>query len=1002
MKKLISLCLALSLIVSLFSVALSVNAASLYDAADLMSGSLFDSTTVITSDGANKNLSNDIWSFYTVAGQGAEQKNISDIAEITVDDGKTLLSKNDREGVKFYAINNNNGKYHSSLGYDGNAAAILKDFDGQIGAHSDFQGLDQLVVETSSGVYNSRRDYNYSADFIVDLGSVCDISGFMVSGSNNERFVPGMYRIYASKEIATLFNNKPLIDFTDSYADDSVAKANANAIFELNDGNKLLARYVAFRFADVCCQNAKDQPYEFIHNNFRGSELAVFGEPVATKEGISATVETSQTPLAPEGYDSLVVATEGNYVLPSKTDITQSKTDTKNPTGNLVDGIYAAGGYDDYSASENANGFGQQSKVLGYIVDDKFYTQVTHQVMDSVAVKKIQIVGHTNPNLKIGRYVLFAGDDKETLYSPENIILDYDNSTIVNEGGVCLLTGNSDNMVSRQQIIDFGEGFKAKYIGMRVYDTCGFIAKSSSAGHNAPGSDGGAVYLRLHEFNVFGQPEYTVENLSYNYDQYKANVDIAHSLIADKNPVYTRATNYLTGEVNANCGLNYVATPDATDTRTLTDSDAVAIGNLLWRGAYYALDLKNAQGQPYAEGEKKDGKTDTFVDNGVDMNQIVAFDMEKPKLIDKLSYISHTSAQLQLHKYQISFADSSEALFTDDAVYTTDVITSTTTAGTVTFKKEIVAQFVGLKVIAGVRPSAVGSYDQVSCYTRLSHLAVFGSTYGSVSTVTFADKEGNKLYEAATDADGYLSKTDITAANDLVPAIFGYKKATDENGQRWSVDVNEPILEDVTITPLYEKDTSLVYTLTHNKVGGETDTRQVQFDEKIVLTDPNANSFKIGSGVIGGAETTTFYAAGDMIVDSSTDAAPDTPSITVVSTLIDKKGGKASWRIFAQAYVPEGFTAVKVGALFISPYTEKQLSKEGISDWTFETLTEKHAFVKGESFKEGVPYAMINLNNVTVSNESPVIRKAKAYLTYTENGATKHVYSDVVTNNFGV
>ena len=992
MKKLISLCLALSLIVSLFSVALSVNAASLYDAADLMSGSLFDSTTVITSDGTNKNLSNDIWSFSTVAGQGAEQKNISDIAEITVDDGKTLLSKNDREGVKFYAINNDNGKYHSSLGYDGNAAAILKDFDGQICAYSDFQGLIQLVVETSSGVYNSRRDYNYSADFIVDLGSVCDISGFMVSGSNNERFVPGMYRIYASKEIATLFNNKPLIDFTDSYADDSVAKANANAIFELNDGNKLLARYVGFRFADVCCQNAKDQTCEFIHNNFRGSELAVFGDTIATKEGISATVETSQPPLAPAGYDSLVIGTEGGYVLPSKTDITQSKTATKHPTGNLLDGLYAAnGGNDDFTASENANGFGQQSKVLGYIVDDKFYTQITHQVMDSVAVKKIQIVGHTNPNLKIGRYVLFAGDDKATLYSPENIILDYDNSTIVNEGGVCLLSGNSDNMISRQQIIDFGEGFKAKYIGMRVYDTCGFIAKSSSAGYNAPGSDGGAVYLRLHEFNVFGKPEYTVENLSYNYDQYKANVDIARSLIADKSPVYTRATNYLTGEVNANYAPNYIATLDAPDTRTLTDSDAVAIGNLLWRGAYYAVDTDS------------DGVTDKFIDNGTDMYQVIAYDMGKDKLVEKVSYMSHTSSELQLHKYQISFADSSEALFSDDAVYTTDVITSSAAAGTVHFKKEIVAQYVGFKVVSGVRPSAVGStYTQNNCYTRLSHLAVFGSTYGSLSTVTFADKEGNKLYEAATDAEGYLSKSDITAANDLVPAIFGYKKATDEYGQLWSQSVNEPILEDVTITPLYEKDTSLVYTLTHNKVGGETDTRQVQFDEKIVLTDPNAKSFKIGSGVIGGAETTTFYAAGDMIVDSSTDAAPTTPSIAIVSTLIDKKGGKASWRIFAQAYVPEGFTAVKVGALFISPYTEKQLSKEGISDWTFETLTEKHAFVKGESFKEGVPYAMINLNNVTVSDESPVIRKAKAYLTYTENGATKHVYSDIVVNNFGV
>jgi len=991
MKKLISLCLALSLIASLFSVSMSVGAASLYDAADLMSGSLFSDTTVITSDGTNKTLSNDIWSFSTVAGQGAEQKNISDVAEITIDDGKTLLSKHDREGVKLYAINNNNGSYTSAMGYEGNEVSILKDFDGQIGAHSDFQGLNQMVAETATGVYNSKRDYNYSADFIVDLGSVCDISGLMVSGSNSERFVPGMYRIYASKEMATLFNNKPLIDFTDSYADDSVAMANANAIFSLNEGNKLLARYVAFRFADVCCLNSKDQGYDFIHNILRGSELAVYGTPVATKAGISATVETSQTALAPSGFESLIITTEGEYVLPSKTDITQSKTGTKNPTANLNDGIYAPGGYDDYTASENSNGYGQHSPTLGYIVDDKFYTQVTHQIMDTVNVKKIQIVGHTNANLKIGRYVLFAGDDKATLYSPENIILDYDNSTIVNEGGVCLLTGNSDNMISRQQIIDFGEGFKAKYIGMRVYDTCGFISKGA-VGYNTPGSDGNAIYLRLHEFNVFGSPEYSVANHNYSYDQYKSNVDIARSLIADKSPVYARATNYLTGEVDANYAPSYVATPEAPDTRTLTDSDAVAIGNLIWKGAYYAVDTDS------------DGKTDKHIENGTDMNQVIAYDMGKAMLIDRLSYMSHSTAKLQLHKYQISFANSADALFGEDAVYTTDVITSTAAAGTVTFKKEIVAQFVGFKVVSGVRPEAVGSYAQSSCYARISHLDVFGTTYGSLSTVTFVDKENNELAKVDTDADGYILEADLKAVNNLVPAIYGYKAKTDENGQVWSADVYGPVLEDITVTPSYEKDSSLVYTLNHNKINGEVDTRQVQFDERVEILDDAAASFKVGDSVIGGASGVTLYVAGDLTVDSSADAAPTVPTVTILNMVEEKKAGKISWRLFQHAYLPEGYTAQKIGALFISPYTEKQLSKEGVSDWTLETLTEKHAYLKAESFKAGAKEAMISLNSITPSDEAPVIRKAKAYITYTADGdsTVKSAYSDAITKNFGV
>lgn len=987
--------LALTMLMSLFSVAFNVSAASHYDELDLLSGSLFDSTAVITSDGTNVSLSNEIWSFSTLAGQGAEYKNISEIEGITIDDGKTLLSKSDREGVKFYAINNNNGTYTSAFDFDGNSEAILKDFDGQVGAHTNFQGLNQLVTETSSGVYNSRRDYNYSADIIVDLGSVCDISGFMVSGSNSERFVPGMYRIYASKERATLYNNKPLIEFTDSYASDSVAMANANAIFSLNEGSKVLARYIMFRFADVCSQNIKDQGYDFMHNNFRGSELAVYGTPVVTKEGVSGTVETSATPAAPEGYDSLVIASEGEYVLPSKTDLSQSKSATKNPTTNLYDGIYAANGYDDYTVTENANGYGQQSSTLGYTVDDSFYSQITHEITTSTKVRKIQVVGHSNAMLTTGRYVLYAGNDKSTLYSPENIIYDYDNSTIVNENNVCALTGNNATLISRQQIFDFGEGFNAKYIGMRVYDPCGYIGKVAGT-YNAPGSDGGAIYLRLHEFNVFGISEYSVTNNAYSFAQYEENVDIARSLIADKAAVYTRYNNYLTGDVGATFTPSYVAVDAAPDTRSLTSSHAIPIGNLLSKGAFYALDLKNSSGVEYAEGETKDNVTDTYVDNGVDMNNVFAYDMGGEMQVESFSFISHTTAALQVAKYQVSFANDAEKLFTDDAVYTTEVLNATASSATLNFRTEIVAQYVGYKVVSGVRPTAVGTYDQGSCYTRLSHIDVFGHPYGSLSTVTFLDKQNNVLHTASTDAQGYLSETDLEFAAGLVPAIYGYNKKIGEKGQEWSADVYGAVLENITVTPAYEKDSTLKYTLTHNKTQGDPVVETVEFDQHVTVTDDAAASFKVGDSVIGGAGSADFYAAGDITVDSSTDAAPTTPTVTILNAVTEKSGSKYNWRVFAHAYVPEGYSAVETGAIFTSPYTEKQLSKDGYTDWDFATLGTKYPYVQTKG-ADGAAEAMLTLNGAV----SGATRYVKAYVAYTDGSATGYAYSQKLTKVFG-
>ncbi len=989
MKKIMSLVLTFAMLATMFSMAFNVNAASGYAEDDLLTGTLFNSTATASTDGTNHTISGDIWSYTTLAGTGSTNQNISEIEGITVDDGKTLLSSYDREGVKIYAIAKEDNSYSDAISKStSNAASFPKYFDGQIGPHNDFQSQKYLVASSTDGsgatVYNSKRDYNYSLDIIIDLGSVCDISGFIVAGSGTDKYRAGMYRIHASKERAMLYNTAPLIDFTDNLTSDNLAKANANDIYSIKEGKKILARYVMFRIADTCSLNVVNQSVNYFHDNLRAAELAVYGTPVETKEGVSATVTTSGTPAAPTGLDCLIADAEARYILPSKTDNTQSTTGDKTITAKAYDGSYAAEGYDDYVSGNSLSGYGHQSPTLGYTVDDKYFHEITYTLNSAALVNKIQVVGHTNPLLTTGRYVLFAGDDKDTLYSPENIIYDYDNSTVVNTGNTCIFTGDNTQFVTRQQVFDFGEGFNAKYVGMRAYDPCGFIGKAAGS-YNLPGSDGGAIYLRLHEFNVFGQSEYTVENNAYSFAQYQANVDIARSLIADKEPVVKKATNYLTGLTDGDFSIGYVPTDAAPDIRTLTDSDAVAPGNMLWKGAEYAVDTN------------EDGKTDKLIDNGTDMYQIAGFDMGKKMTVSSLSFISHTSDVLRLYKYQLSFADSANDLFGANAVYTTDVITATATSATVSFNKEISAQFVGFKVVCGVTPSAVGSsYGQSSCYARVSHISVFGNVYGSKSTVVFKDKMDNELFIANTDADGYLLESDLEYVNALVPQIYGYNKKQGENGQEWSSDIYGAVLENITVTPLYEKDSTLKYTLTHNKIQGEPAVEEVEFDEYVTVIDDAAESFKVGDSVIGGADTASFYAAGDITVDSSTDAAPTAPTVTVLNAVTEKVGAKQSWRVFAHAYIPEGYTAVETGAIFLSPYTENQLSKDGIADWNLEVLGTKYAYVKAKG-ADGANEAMLTLNGVA----SGVTRYAKAYVAYTNGTTTSYAYSDKLTKVFG-
>ncbi len=229
--------------------------------------------------------------------------------------------------------------------------------------------------------------------------------------------------------------------------------------------------------------------------------------------------------------------------------------------------------------------------------------------------------------------------------------------------------------------------------------------------------------------------------------------------------------------------------------------------------------------------------------------------------------------------------------------------------------------------------------------------------------VTFVDKNGETFFTAYVEQDGDVSAEDLQKAMAAVPVFYGY----DFVG--WNKEV-VAIVEDTTVEAVYERQTK-TYGTTLNTVGGQTQSREVQFDQRFTLVDEAANSFLVDGQIIGGAGRVSLYGCGEITIDASESVAPDEVSVAILKTVTNELlGGKNAYRVFVHVYNPTEAKTSSVGVMFApgSAYTTDDRFK-------MEALDEnKYIILEAQSQAEDL---LATFKGITTASQ--VTRVVRAY-----------------------
>ena len=218
-------------------------------------------------------------------------------------------------------------------------------------------------------------------------------------------------------------------------------------------------------------------------------------------------------------------------------------------------------------------------------------------------------------------------------------------------------------------------------------------------------------------------------------------------------------------------------------------------------------------------------------------------------------------------------------------------------------------------------------------------------------TVTFFDKMGNVVYTTFVEDGKAIPDDDINKATDLLPEIYGYKKATDSKGlQAFNGDITQAIYSDVEFIALYNKLDDR-YTVTINYTDGKTRNYSYRFNEKIVITDNLANYWVLADNpdvivAVANDGVSEYYVSGEAVLEPKTDTAPNEKSITFVRKVTGTQNGKRTYTVFAHAINIAKNEIESCGVSFMSNAQYTALSKR--ADVT-KVLWKDQTFTKEES-----------------------------------------------------
>ena len=809
------------------------------------------------------------------------------------------------------------------------------------------QYLPEDTEETTAHAFSLYYEFNTTAtvyDFV--LGS---------QGSGEAWLTTGYYALFASKAKSDLFKAESKVA--------TFCNTNQESLQVFHSDAGITARYFALVIYDPVAKgtNSVDRLSGNWYCQPRISLLKIFG----TQEELPYTV-TENTPESGKAFDGIDAATslvKSSPIVSAWSANSEGFDVTKYQVVGLTHLYNNSESGEFWFGQETVDGvthhlFSNDANDKAYTTESEAYADIRYDFDNPKNINQILVLNHSEDTLRTGYYQIFAGNDLHTLYDEPLYTLK-----------------NYSTRTQRQLITAKNKGdLKARYVAIRIYDP--YCVATTNVGP----ANWENRYIRLLQFNVYG---YAVEDenfsaTSYNgtVDDYQQKVDITKSVIGDKSPVKQTYINKYKGveepmPLSVSCNDNETVTA-----RTLTATTGVS-QNILVGGDQLFFAQRPSEGSDDISG-LYDDESMQYADIVYDLGDVVD--------VNKLAFYGHPESDLTVYHYRVSFADSVDDLFTDNAVATSTDYYNTGNYVVLDATNTIRAKYVGFRIICGLTNTRTKIYDGGD-YARMCHLDVFGDKV-ETKTVTFLDMMGNTIKAFDVVPGATLTEDQINTAKAAVPEIFGYNFTGN-----WSDDVTGAITEDLTVTPIYEKDTATTYTVKVTYTDNRVDTLTKNFDDRLDLTDKGATYFKTSDGAILGVGTAAaVYVCGDMDIVASTEAAPADTSVSIVKTTKSVSGGKNAMNVFVHANA-SGKTITGMGVIFISGTTYNTVKD---TEWTKDTLSaagRKFAEVKSDK-----GYANFMGRMLGITTEKIVTRVAKAYVTFSD-GTT--VYSDAAVLVFG-
>ncbi len=352
---------------------------------------------------------------------------------------------------------------------------------------------------TSTDINDIEKVHNDGSRYftmILEAETGMTISDFVMVNHSNTALRTRNYEIFASDKESTLFNAESSVLKFDNASNEQIQNLHFAEGKELEN-----IKFIALRIYDPIHSWTSDG----IKNFVKSSKINQIYPRIMEFNAYGVYTDPNYQPPAFKVYGNMDnIDTEKTFSKTLKAEFTKNDTtETVTWTGmdKIADSKVDTGSEFHYNGGTKfwdlADGYSvndtDPAGVGAIYTDGSRYLDLTYKFPTEVKLSDILVAQHSNNQLMLGKYSVYVSDNRDTLYTEENLIGTYDAS-------------KSKSQIQNYHWEEGNELTGVKFVGMRIFDP---FADWNEAKKLVTRSDLAlkTLYPRIMEFNVYGEYE---------------------------------------------------------------------------------------------------------------------------------------------------------------------------------------------------------------------------------------------------------------------------------------------------------------------------------------------------------------------------------------------------------------------------------------------------------------------------------------------------------------